>query len=115
MGCYGHEAIETPHIDRLASEGTLYERAYTPVPITLPSHLSILTGTYPAHHGVRENAGFYVAPELTTLPEILKGRGYATAAFVGAYPLDSQTGLDQDSISMTTTIRRASRKASTRR
>ncbi len=95
LGCYGHEGIATPHIDRLAAEGTLYARAYTPVPITLPSHLSILTGTYPAHHGVHENAGFYVAQELTTLPEILRRRGYATAAFVGAFPLDSQTGLDQ--------------------
>ncbi|MEM7356108.1 MAG: sulfatase-like hydrolase/transferase [Acidobacteriota bacterium] len=95
LGCYGHEGIETPHIDRLAAEGTLYERCYTPVPITLPSHLSILTGTYPAYHGVHENAGFYVAPELVTWPEVLKRHGYATAAFVGAFPLDSQTGLDQ--------------------
>ena len=95
LGCYGHAAIETPAIDRLAAEGTLYELCYTPVPITLPSHLSILTGTYPVYHGVHENAGFYVAGELTTLAEILKRRGYATAAFVGAYPLDSQTGLDQ--------------------
>ena len=95
LGCYGYERIETPHIDRLAAEGVLYERCYTPVPITLPSHLSILTGTYPAYHGVRENAGFYVAPELTTLAEVLKREGYSTAAFVGAYPLDSQTGLDQ--------------------
>ena len=95
LGCYGHDGIETPNIDRLAAEGTLYERCYTPVPITLPSHLSILTGTYPAQHGVHENAGFYVAPELVTLPEILKRQGYDTAAFVGAFPLDSQTGLDQ--------------------
>ncbi len=95
LGCYGYQDIETPSIDRLAAEGTLYERCYTPVPITLPSHLSILTGTYPAYHGVRENNGFYVAPGLTTLAEILKREGYATAAFVGAFPLDSQTGLDQ--------------------
>ena len=95
LGCYGHDGIKTPNIDRLAAEGILYERCYTPVPITLPSHLSILTGTYPAYHGVHENAGFYVAPELVTLPEVLKERGYDTAAFVGAFPLDSQTGLDQ--------------------
>ena len=95
LGCYGHESIETPHIDRLAAAGSLYERCYTPVPITLPSHLSILTGTYPAYHGVHENAGFYVAPELVTLPEVLHREGYATAAFVGSFPLDSQTGLDQ--------------------
>lgn len=95
LGCYGYDAVETPHIDRLAAEGTLYERCYTPVPITLPSHLSILTGTYPAFHGVHENAGFYVAPELETWPELLQRQGYDTAAFVGAFPLDSQTGLDQ--------------------
>ncbi len=95
LGCYGYQQIETPNIDRLAAEGTLYERCYTPVPITLPSHLSILTGTYPAYHGVRENNGFYVADELTTLAEVLQHEGYATAAFVGAFPLDSQTGLDQ--------------------
>ncbi len=95
LGAYGHEGIETPAIDRLAAEGALYERCYTPVPITLPSHLSILTGTYPAYHGVHENNGFYVAEELTTLAEILQDQGYDTAAFVGAFPLDSQTGLDQ--------------------
>ena len=95
LGCYGNDAIQTPAIDRLAAEGTLYERCYTPAPITLPSHLSILTGTYPAYHGVHENGGFYVAEELTTLAEILSEHGYDTAAFVGAFPLDSQTGLDQ--------------------
>ncbi len=95
LGCYGNQSIETPSIDRLATEGALYERCYTPVPITLPSHLSILTGTYPVYHGVHENGGFYVADELTTLAEILSERCYDTAAFVGAFPLDSQTGLDQ--------------------
>jgi arylsulfatase A-like enzyme/Flp pilus assembly protein TadD len=95
LGCYGYAAIETPSIDRLAAEGTLYERCYTAAPITLPSHLSILTGTFPVYHGVHENNGFYVAGELTTLAEVLHAAGYATAAFVGAFPLDSQTGLDQ--------------------
>lgn len=95
IGCYGHEAIETPAIDRLAAEGTLYENAFTAVPITLPSHTAMLTGTYPAYHGVRENGGFYVPEELETLAEVLGAKGYDTAAFVGAFPLDSQTGLDQ--------------------
>lgn len=95
LGCYGHESIDTPNIDRLAAEGTLYERCYTPVPITLPSHLSIMSGTYPSYHGVHENGGFYVAPEMRTLAEVLKENGYQTAAFVGAFPLDAQTGLDQ--------------------
>jgi arylsulfatase A-like enzyme/Tfp pilus assembly protein PilF len=95
LGCYGHDGIETPNFDRLAAEGILYENALTPVPITLPSHTSIFTGTYPVFHGVRENGGFYVPNELETMAEILNATGYATAAFVGSFPLDSQTGLDQ--------------------
>ncbi len=95
LGCYGHEGIETPYIDRLAAGGARYENAFSPVPITLPAHTSILTGTYPVHHGVRENGGFYVPQEALTLAEILRGEGYDTAAFVGAFPLDSQTGIDQ--------------------
>ncbi len=95
LGCYGNDAIETPHIDALAAAGTLYENAFTVVPVTLPSHTSMLTGTYPVFHGVRENAGFYVPEELETLAEILGDQGYDTAAFVGSFPLDSQTGIDQ--------------------
>ncbi len=95
LGCYGHEGIETPHIDRLAAAGTRYDNAFTPVPITLPAHTSIMTGTYPVYHGVRVNSGFYVPDEMLTLAEILRGEGYDTAAVVGAFPLDSQTGIDQ--------------------
>ena len=95
LGCYGHAGISTPAIDRLAATGTLYENAITPAPITLPAHTSMLTGTYPARHGVRSNHGFYVPQELETLAEILGAEGYDTAAFVGAFPLDSQTGIDQ--------------------
>ncbi len=95
IGCYGHDGIETPGIDRLAAEGTRYDSAFTVVPVTLPSHTSMLTGTYPVFHGVRENGGFYVPESLDTLAEILGREGYDTAAFIGAFPLDSQTGLDQ--------------------
>ncbi len=95
LGCYGYEAISTPNIDRIAQEGTVYDRCYTPVPITLPAHTSIMTGTYPNYHGVHENNGFYVAAQLETLAEVLADNGYDTAAFVAAFPLDSQTGIDQ--------------------
>ncbi|GJM10071.1 MAG: hypothetical protein DHS20C11_23470 [Lysobacteraceae bacterium] len=95
LGCYGNEIISTPHIDALAKQGTLYQNAFTPVPITLPSHTSMMSGTYPVFHGVRENAGFYVPDEMDMLAEILDDNGYDTAAFVGAFPLDSQTGIDQ--------------------
>lgn len=95
LGCYGYDAIQTPAIDALANKGVRYEKAYTVAPITLPSHLSMLSGTYPAYHSVRENAGYFVPKNLATLPKILKKHGFDTAAVVGAFPLDSQTGLDQ--------------------
>ncbi|HEV2022985.1 MAG TPA: sulfatase-like hydrolase/transferase, partial [Terriglobales bacterium] len=52
LGCYGYKAAETPNLDQLAAEGVRFERAYTPVPITLPSHAVIFTGTYPMYSGM---------------------------------------------------------------
>lgn len=95
LGCYGYDGAATPALDNLAADGVRYEFALTPVPITLPSHLSILSGMHPLYHGVHENAGFYVPDDITTLAEIVQTHGWRTAAFVGAFPLDSQTGLDQ--------------------
>jgi arylsulfatase A-like enzyme/Tfp pilus assembly protein PilF len=95
IGCYGYEKIKTPNIDQLARKGILFENAFTPIPITLPSHASILTGTYPTFHGVRNN-GTYAMPEsVISLAEILKEKGYVTAAFVSAYVMDKRFGLDQ--------------------
>ncbi|MBN2372423.1 tetratricopeptide repeat protein [bacterium] len=95
LGCYGYKSIKTPNIDRLASEGVLFSRAITPVPITLPSHASIMTGLYPAQHGVRNNGNFSLAGQAVTLAEIMKGYGYQTGACVGSFVLDSVFGLDQ--------------------
>lgn len=95
LGCYGYKDIETPTIDRLASEGVLFSQAFTPVPITLPSHVSIMTGVYPIHHGVRNNGNYILRQEALTLAEIMKENGYHTAACVGAFVLDSLFGLDQ--------------------
>lgn len=95
LGCYGNPDIETPHLDRLAASGVLFENAVTTSPITLPAHASLFTGTYPIHHGVRDNGGYYLEPEHRTLAESLKEQGYATGAFVGAFVLDSRWGLDQ--------------------
>lgn len=95
LSCYGYDRETTPNLDRLASEGVLFENTRTCVPITLPSHVSILTGLYPTFHGVHENGFYTAADSLLTLAEILKGEGYATAAFVGAFPLDSRFNLDQ--------------------
>lgn len=95
LGCYGYSKASTPVIDALASEGVVFEKAYSSVPLTLPAHASILTGTYPAYHGIRDNSGFTLPDTLITLAEVLKEEGYDTAAFVGAFVLDSKFGLDQ--------------------
>jgi tetratricopeptide (TPR) repeat protein len=95
LGCYGYKNIKTPVLDALAKEGVRFERAFSPVPLTLPAHCSILTGTYPIYHGVRDNSGFILAPDQLTLAEILKQAGYRTAAFVGAFVVDSKFGLGQ--------------------
>jgi arylsulfatase A-like enzyme/Tfp pilus assembly protein PilF len=95
LGCYGNQRIRTPAIDRLAAEGVRFARALSAVPITLPSHTTILTGRYPMSHGVRDNGLFVLADRQQTLAEILRDEGYATAAAVGAFPLTGRFGLDQ--------------------
>lgn len=92
LGCYGFEQAATPNLDRLAREGIRFARVYAPAPLTLPSHSSIMTGLYPATHGVRNN-GHDLAPKWRTLAEILKGRGFATAAFVSSFSVDSRFGI----------------------
>lgn len=93
VGAYGSQAGATPHLDALAARGVVFEEARASVPLTLPSHATILSGLEPVHHGVRDN-GVYVFPERTeTLATRLKAAGYATGAFVGAYVLDRRFGL----------------------
>jgi len=93
LGCYGNRDGLTPAIDRLASDSWVFERAFAHTPTTLPSHTSILTGATPLRHGVHDNVHFVVPPDIPTLAERLKAAGYATAAVVGAFPLDSRFGL----------------------
>jgi choline-sulfatase len=92
LGCYGFELAATPNLDRLARNGIRFARVYAPAPLTLPSHSSIMTGLYPATHGVRNN-GHDLAPKWRTLAEILKGRGFSTAAFVSSFSVDSRFGI----------------------
>ncbi|HVO11707.1 MAG TPA: sulfatase-like hydrolase/transferase [Vicinamibacteria bacterium] len=86
-------SFETPAATRLAREGVLFEHAVSHVPLTLPSHSTIFTGLYPPHHGVRDNAGFALGKDVTTLAERLLARGYQTAAVVGSYVLAARWGL----------------------
>jgi arylsulfatase A-like enzyme len=95
LGCYEHQEVETPNIDKLAKEGALFYNTISVADITCPSHTSILTGLYPYKHKVRDNANFYLDDRFTTLTEILKDNGYTTAAFPSAYVLHSKYGLNQ--------------------
>ena len=92
---YGFNDIETPHLDRIAQEGVLFEQAVASAPLTLPAHSTIFTSKSPPAHGVRDNGGFYLGQEETTLAELLSQSGFRTGAFIGAYVLDSKWGVDQ--------------------
>jgi choline-sulfatase len=99
LPAYGYTGVATPAIDRLRKDGVLYERAYTPTPLTFPAHSSLLTGLLPAVHGVRDNVGYKLDAgritkgDLPYLPQILKGKGYATGGAVSAYVLQGKMGL----------------------
>lgn len=95
LSCYSSEHIQTPNIDSLAERGALFLKAFAHTPETLPSHTNILLGTTPLYHGVHDNQNFIVRDEFLSLAEHLKNAGYATGAFVGAFPLDSRFGLTQ--------------------
>lgn len=95
LGAYGYERAHTPSIDALAAEGFLFRRHLTPVPLTLPSHTSLMTGRFPPTHTVHDNGTFIVPETEQTLAEVLRQEGYRTSAFVGAFPLAAQFGLDQ--------------------
>jgi arylsulfatase A-like enzyme/cytochrome c-type biogenesis protein CcmH/NrfG len=94
LPAYGYDRVETPAIDALRADGILFERAYSPVPMTLPAHASILTGLLPPAHGVRDNAGYRLEETAgPTVPELLGRAGYATGAAVSAYVLRRETGI----------------------
>jgi choline-sulfatase len=95
VGAYGDAKARTPALDALARQGVLFERAYTPVPITLPAHVSLMTGLLPPAHGVRGNGAFALGPSVPTLAEALKASGRRTAAFVGGFPLSRRFGLSR--------------------
>jgi arylsulfatase A-like enzyme/Flp pilus assembly protein TadD len=87
--CYGYDRIQTPSLDQLAKQGIRFTQAFTPSPITNSSHASILTGLLPSSHGVSD-FGVPLAASHFTLAEMLKKKGYRTAAFIGAVILDSK-------------------------
>ena len=96
IGAYGNPLIRTPHLDRLASAGTLFEQAYCAQPVCSPSRGSVLTGVYPHTHGVTSNS-MTLPMEATTIAERLRPRGYA-CGYVGKWHLGrehcAQRGFD---------------------
>ena len=91
LGPYGDSTARTPNIDKLAESATLFERAAAPMPLTRPSHFSLLTARYPREHGVVNNA-MALPDEATTVTELLRDQGYATGAFLSVGLLDKDSG-----------------------
>lgn len=95
LGCYGAAAVETPAIDAMARSGVRFENAFSPVPLTLPAHWTLHTGTQPWVHGVVDNGMVLARPPASTLAERFSAAGYDTAAFVAAFVLHRSFGLDR--------------------
>ncbi|HZQ96800.1 MAG TPA: sulfatase-like hydrolase/transferase [Candidatus Sulfotelmatobacter sp.] len=95
VGAYGFKNAQTPTIDGLARTGVLFEHAYSQVPLTLASHTSLLTGTYPFHNGVQDFTGQPLSPDIRSVAQALQAKGYDTAAIVSSYVLDRSWGLNR--------------------
>ena len=94
LGAYGYRVIATPNIDAFAQHGTVFTSVSAQIPLTLPSHTSLFTSTYPFRNGIEEN-GQVVPAGAVTLAAILRSHGYATGAFIGSMLLNRSAGLDQ--------------------
>jgi arylsulfatase A-like enzyme/cytochrome c-type biogenesis protein CcmH/NrfG len=95
VGCYGHADAVTPTLDALAARGVRFATAIAHVPLTGPSHASLLTGRTPLGHGFRDNGGYVLPAQVRTAAEDFRQAGYRTAAFVSAFPLDRRFGFDR--------------------
>ncbi|GEM_PF-6132078 len=95
LSCYGYQKPLTPQIDRIAAQGVRFEQAITTSPLTVPGHASLFTGLYPYNHELRCQAGMKLDNQFQTLAEILRDKGYETAAVIGSTLLHHQFGLDQ--------------------
>ena len=95
VGAYGYAKAATPHLDSLAKDGAMALSASAHVPLTRPSHVTMLTGRLPSETGVRDNFAPTIVPQVPLLAEVLKKAGFATGAFVSSVVLDSSAGFDR--------------------
>jgi choline-sulfatase len=95
LSVYGYMDVSLPHLERLAANGVVFDQAMSVGALTLPAHTSLFTGLLPPAHGVRDNSDPGLGDAHVTLAEILRARGYETAAFVGSVVLDADRGLAQ--------------------
>jgi choline-sulfatase len=93
VACYGAKTVQTPTLDSLAKDGVVFERAFSQVPLTWPSHAAILTGTYPFQNGVQDFTGHPLSPEFRSIAQAFKQAGYTTGAVVSSFVLDRSWGL----------------------
>jgi arylsulfatase A-like enzyme len=94
LNTYGYERDTSPSLDELAKESFVFDQAFTVATTSGPSHATLLTGLYPAQHGLLDN-GQEISGDTRTLAEILSQTGYDTAGFVGYYALAEESGLDK--------------------
>ncbi len=95
LGTYGHMSAETPVMDRLAREGALFQNAWCSAPLTLPSHITIMTGLHPPSHGIPVNGAGSLSVKIPVLAELVKTSGYRTGAFISSAVLSRYFGLDR--------------------
>ncbi|PYY06288.1 MAG: hypothetical protein DMG69_23795 [Acidobacteria bacterium] len=95
LGCYGYALVQTPNINGLAHSSARFSHAFSTVPLTLPAHASLFTGSFPMATGVHDFATNTLPSSAVTLAEVLRQNGYATGAFLGSPVLDARYGLNQ--------------------
>lgn len=107
VGCLGYERDVTPNLDAFAAESFTFAQHHSAAPWTVPSTMTWFTGVYPSEHGLTNKFAVYnaaeqrparlsdAAPQLTTLAEILRQNGYATAGFTGNAGVSRTFGFDQ--------------------
>ena len=95
LPAYGYTHVDTPHLDALRKDSVLFANAYSHVPLTLPSHVSIFTGLLPPQNGVRDNLGYALGAAPATIATVLKAGGYATGGAVSSIVLSHATGVSR--------------------